>query len=223
QGPLVRRAAATAFREVLSLASAYLGVSTSELVARDGSIGIGPHMERRTPYGRLVAGQQLSITADYTAPFKDAGDYTVVGKPVRRVDLPDKFTGKFNFVSDIVLPGMLHGRVVRNDIVSGVATSKPKNATFGSLDDSVAQAVPGFVKTVQMGNFVGVVASTEWGAIQAARGVHVTWQNTTPLVSDFTQANLDAALRSAANTYSSGTQEVVGNADTVYSNAAANL
>ena len=223
QGPLVRRAAATAFQELLSLASALLGVPANELVARDGAIGIGSHMMRRTSYAQLVAGQQISLSSNSAATFKEASDYTVVGKPIRRVDLPDKFTGKFNFVSDIVLPGMLHGRVVRNDIVSGVATSKPKNATFGSLDDSVAQAVPGFVKTVQKGNFVGVVASTEWGAIQAARGVHVTWQNTTPLVSDFTQANLDAALRSAANTYSSGTQEVVGNADTVYSNAAANL
>ena len=57
-------------------------------------------------------------------------------------------TGRFEFVSDIVLRGMLHGRVVR---VNGGATgtSKPKNATFQSLDDSAARAIPGFVQTVQ--------------------------------------------------------------------------
>ncbi len=80
--------------------------------------------------------------------------------------------------------------------------------------------MPGFVKTVQKNNFVGVVATTEWGAIQAAKGVHVTWQSgATPLVSDFTQATLDAALRNPANTYASSTQEVVGDADTAFNNA----
>src|SRR5262249_3570554 len=52
-------------------------------------------------------------------------------------------------------------------------------------------------------------ATTEWGAIQAARGVHVTWQSGDPLVSDSGQANLQTALMSAANTYASTTQEVV--------------
>jgi nicotinate dehydrogenase subunit B len=214
QGPLVRRAAATAFQQLLGLASAYLGASTGELVARDGRIGIGARMRRSTPYGRLFAGQQISLTSNSAAPFKDAGSYTVVGKPVHRVDLPDKCTGKFDFVSDVVVPGMLHGRVVR--------TGKPKNATFGSLDDSAARAVPGFVQTVQTQNFVGVVATTEWAAIQAAKGVHVTWNSGAPLVSDFTQANLQAALMDPANTYASSTQEVVGDADAVFNTAPAN-
>jgi hypothetical protein len=42
QGPLVRRAAATAFQALSGLASAYLGVPESQIVAQDGSIGIGP-------------------------------------------------------------------------------------------------------------------------------------------------------------------------------------
>jgi nicotinate dehydrogenase subunit B len=216
QGPLVRRAAATAFQTLIGLASAYLGVPASELVVRDGSFGIGPEMKRRTKYAKLFAGQQVSLNVDATAPLKDASTYTVVGQPVARLDLPGKCTGRFAFVSDIVLPGMLHGRVVR---VNGGTASKPKNATFASLDDSAAQAIPGFVQTVQKGNFVGVVATTEWAAIQAAKAVQVTWTNGAALVSDSLQADLQAALTLGTNVYASSTQEVVGSADAVYNAA----
>jgi CO/xanthine dehydrogenase Mo-binding subunit len=69
---------------------------------------------------------------------------------------------------------------------------------------------------------VGVVATTEWAAIQAAKALNVTWTNGAPLVSDSVQADLQAALTSGV--YSANkTQEVVGNADGVYGLAAANL
>jgi nicotinate dehydrogenase subunit B len=220
QGPLVRRAAATAHQALLSLASTYLGASSDQLVAQGGSIGIGAGMKRPTTYAKLFDGQQISITSNSAAPFKAANQYTVVGKLVPRVDLFDKFTGKFTYVSDVVVPGMLHGRVVRNDYNSstGLYTSKPKNAIFKSLDDSAAQAVPGFVKTIQKGNFVGIVATTEWGAIQAARGVHVTWQpGAVALASDSSQPNLLQALK--AEVYANSTQEVVGNAANAFAAA----
>ena len=136
QGPLVRAAAATAFQVLSGLASAH------------------------NPF----AGQQIVVNVNPSAPLKDPSTYTVVGQPVARLDLPDKFTGRFQFVSDIVLPGMLHGRVVR---VNGGLTgpSKPKNATSPLVVDSAARAIPGFVQTVQKQNFVGVVATDEWAAI----------------------------------------------------------
>ena len=112
---------------------------------------------------------------------------------------------------------MLHGRVVR---VNGGATgpSKPKNATFQSLEDSAARAIPGFVQTVQKENFVGVVATTEWAAIQAAKALQVMW-NGPALVSDSLQTDLQAALTNSANVYASSTQEVVGDADAAYNAA----
>jgi CO/xanthine dehydrogenase Mo-binding subunit len=208
QGPLVRRAAATAFQRLLSLASAYLGVSTSALMAQGGSIGIGSAMNHPTNYAKLFAGQQITLTSN-----------SAVGQPVPRLDLFEKFAGRFTYVSDVVVPGMLHGRIVRNDFNSGTGLykSKPKNATFQSLDDSAARAVPGFVKTVQKQNFVGVVATTEWGAIQAAKGVHVTWQSGEVLASDSNEADLLPALKSQV--YATSTQEVVGNVVTAYAAA----
>lgn len=70
QGPLVRRAAATAFQTLLGLAAQYLGVDTSQLVAQGGSIGIGAAMKHPTSYGKLIAGQQISLTSVSTEPIK---------------------------------------------------------------------------------------------------------------------------------------------------------
>jgi nicotinate dehydrogenase subunit B len=196
QGPLVRRAAATAFQALLGLG---------------GSIGIGPEK-----YAKLFNGQQITLNSNASALLKDPSKYTVVGQPVPRVDLLDKFTGRFSFVSDMALRGMLHGRVVR---VNGGTVSKAKNATFQSFDDTAARTIPGYVQTVQKGNFVGVVATTEWAAIQAAKALQVTWTNGAPLVSDSVEANLQAALTNGANVYSPNqTQEVVGNANTASGN-----
>jgi CO/xanthine dehydrogenase Mo-binding subunit len=221
QGPLVRRAAATAFQQLLSLASSYLGASASDLVASGGSIGIGPDMKHPTTYAKLIAGQQISLNDNPSALIKDPSAYKVVGQPVRRVDLLDKFTGRFSFVSDIVVPGMLHGRVVR---VNGGTVSKAKNATNPSVDDSAAKSIPGYVQTVNKENFVGVVATTEWAAIQAAKAIQVTWTNGAPLVSDSVQADLQVALTNSANVYSANKlQEVVGDADAVYNTAPTNL
>jgi len=61
---------------------------------------------------------------------------------------------------------MLHGRVIRP---SGVG------ATLVNVDENSAKAIPGYVKTVVNGNFVGVVAENEWAAVQAAKALKVTW------------------------------------------------
>jgi nicotinate dehydrogenase subunit B len=207
QGPLVRRAAATAYQYLLSL---------------DASIGTGPGKKpSATIYAKLIAGQQITLPNNTSALVKDPSNYTVVGQPVRRVDLLDKFTGRFTFVSDIVVPGMLHGRVVRvNNVGTASMASKSKNATLPVIDDSAARAVPGFVQVVQKQNFVGVVATTEWAAIQAAKALHVTWTNGAALASNSLQTNLQQALQN--NVYSGNkTQEVVGNADAVYPTAPA--
>ena len=72
---------------------------------------------------------------------------------------------RFRYTQDVRIPGMLHGRVVRPPVVN----SKPT-----SVDESSIKQIAGVVKVVQE-NFVGVVAQTEWAAIQAAKALKVTW------------------------------------------------
>ena len=83
-----------------------------------------------------------------------------------RPDLPALVTGKFEFVHNVRLPGMLHGRVVRPPAVG---------ATVVNADESSVKGMPGVVKVVVKKNFVGVVAEKPWQAIQAANKLKVTW------------------------------------------------
>jgi nicotinate dehydrogenase subunit B len=66
-------------------------------------------------YGALVGGKSFSITLDpkKPVPTKDPKDLALVGKPVQRLDIPDKVTGRFTYMQDFRLPDMLQGRVVR--------------------------------------------------------------------------------------------------------------
>jgi nicotinate dehydrogenase subunit B len=75
-------------------------------------------------------------------------------------------TGEFEFVHNVRVPGMLHGRVVR--------PSSP-GATLISVDESSVRGMPGLVKVVVKNNFVGVVAQKPWQAMQIAEKLRATW------------------------------------------------
>src|SRR5438552_820675 len=171
--------AATARMLLLQLASKQLGASVDQLAVKDGIISVKGDASRHVGYGTLVEGNELndalkvtgegfSLAVEGQGKPKDPSAYTIVGKSIPRVDIPPKIFGQFSYVTDVRVPGMLHGRVVRP------ATA---GATLMSVDETAAKKIPGFVKTVTKGNFVGVVAENEWAAIRASREVKVDWSN----------------------------------------------
>jgi nicotinate dehydrogenase subunit B len=197
----LRNAAANARYLLTQLASRRLGVPAEELDVADGIVSVKGSTKgdatKSVSFAELagagdlndalkVSGDGFSLNVVGEGKPKDPSAYTVVGKPVPREDLPPKILGQFKYVTDVRVPGMLHGRVIRP---SGVG------ATFVSVDDSSAKAIPGYVKTVVKGNFVGVVAENEWAAIQAAKAVKVTW--TPPKQAFPEQKDLYAYMRSA--------------------------
>jgi CO/xanthine dehydrogenase Mo-binding subunit len=163
-GAQLRHAAATARRALLERAAVKFKTDASTLSIRDGVI-VGPN-SRELALGNLVGGRMLPLKLDQNAPLKSPADFKLVGKPVRRLDIPDKVTGRFTFMQDFKRPGMLHGRVIRP---SGIG------ATLVSYDESSISAIPGVVKVVRIENFLGVVAKSEWSAIKAARQLSVKW------------------------------------------------
>src|SRR5580658_6299063 len=108
-GAQLRRAAATARRALLEEAAARLKTDVATLAVRDGLV-ISPS-GRKVSLGSLVGGKTLSLKLDESAPLKSPADFKLVGKPVPRLDIPDKVTGRFTFMQDFKRPGMLHGRV----------------------------------------------------------------------------------------------------------------
>jgi CO/xanthine dehydrogenase Mo-binding subunit len=163
-GMQLRHAAATARREILRRAAAHLRRDVSTLTITDGAVVFG--RRQRLPIGDLMDGRTLAIKVDDSAPTKAIADYTLVGKPVRRLDIPDKMTARFTFMQDFKLPGMLHGRVVR---------PPGFGATLISYDEASVAHVPGIVKVVRINNFLGVVAANEWSAIVAAQQLAAKW------------------------------------------------
>jgi nicotinate dehydrogenase subunit B len=76
-------------------------------------------------------------------------------------------TGTFEFVHNVHVPGMVHGRVVRPPEIG---------STVANVDEKSVQHVPGLIKVVVRNNFVGVVAEKQWQAAQAAKNLKVTWK-----------------------------------------------
>jgi CO/xanthine dehydrogenase Mo-binding subunit len=99
-------------------------------------------------------------------PLKDPSQYKYRGKSIPRIDFPAKVAGTWTYVHNVKLPGMLHGRVIHPPAVG---------AKLVSVDGFGGHRIPGLVKVVIKGNFLGVVAETEWAAIEAAGTLKATW------------------------------------------------
>ncbi|HXS13881.1 MAG TPA: molybdopterin cofactor-binding domain-containing protein [Acidobacteriaceae bacterium] len=159
-------AAATAREALLQLASENLGEPVDHLKAENGVVtGISG---QRVSYGDLIGGKHFSLTLNPAAKRRPQAEWTVLGKPVPSLDLTSLMTGQFEFVHYVSVPGMLHGRVVRPPAIG---------ASLLSVDQASVKDVPGLVKVVVRKNFVGVVAETQYGAVQAARRLKVAWKS----------------------------------------------
>ena len=163
----LRQALDTARDALFQLASQRLGVPTGQLTVKDGVFSVkGADNSSQVSYGQLLQGKRFNLTLNSAAIPKDPHQYTILGTSVPRIDIPTKATGQFQYVQHVRLPGMLHGKVVRPPVVG---------ATVVSIDRGSVAGLPGNVKVVVKNNFVGVVADTEWSAIQAAKALNVTW------------------------------------------------
>ena len=183
----VRNASAAARRLLVEMASKKLGVPIDQLDVKDGVVIAKNDASKSVTYAALaeagqpnetlkLTGAGLSNTVEGSGKPKAPADYKVVGTSFPRVDLPAKVFGQFKYVTDVRVPGMVHGRLIRPAVVG---------ASLVKVDDTAAKQIPGYLQTVTKGNFVGVVAQSEWAAVRAAREVKVTWSDTgTPLPED---------------------------------------
>jgi len=121
--------------------------------------------------GQLIGGKQFSIAVDPKAPLKNPQSYVVVGKPIPRPDVPAKCTARHTYVQDVMVPGMLHGRVIYPPSIGAKLTA---------VDESSIKAIPD-VRVIRQQNFLAVVAKNEWAAIRAARDLKAVWSESATL------------------------------------------
>ena len=168
-GDALRQASAEARQILLGQASDRLDAQPGELEVTNGVVSVAKDPTRSISYAELMGGKRFETKVSYQAPLKPFKEYNVVGKPIPRVDIPAKFSGQQSFIQDLSVPGMLHARLVR----------PPSSAAqLVSLDENSIKGIPGIVKLVQRGNFIGVVAEREEQAVLASQQLKVEWSET---------------------------------------------
>jgi nicotinate dehydrogenase subunit B len=158
-------AAATAREALVSMAAPHFGMETAQLTTKDGFV-VSPYGQR-VSYADLIGARKFSLPVNQQAKRRAPNEWTVLGKPVPALDRVALMTGTFEFVQNVRVPGMLHGRVVR---------PPEMGAKLVSVDEASVHGVPGLVKVVVQKDFVGVVAETQFAAVQAARKLVCHWQ-----------------------------------------------
>jgi len=165
-GPL-RHAAATAKQALLRLASEKLNVPVTSLAVKDGVIS-GTASAQSATYAGLIGNKKFNISFSAEAPLKAPSEFKIIGKTVPfRPEIAKLVTGSLEYTQDVRVPGMLHARSIRPPVAG---------STLLSVDGFDGGEPPGLVKVVSKGNYVAVVAKTEWQAIEAAHKLKVTWR-----------------------------------------------
>jgi CO/xanthine dehydrogenase Mo-binding subunit len=158
------QAAATAREALVAMAATKLGVSADQLSVADGIVI--SKSGSRIAYRDLIGGKHFDLPLSPTARRRSPADWKILGKPVPSMDTVALMTGTFEFVHNVHVPGMVHGRVVR---------PPEHGATVESVDEKSVQHVSGLIKVVVRKNFVGVVAEKQWQAAKAAKELKVNW------------------------------------------------
>jgi nicotinate dehydrogenase subunit B len=159
------QAAATAREALLAIAAQKLGASVDELTVEDGVVSAKGGRALR--FGELIGGQHFGIPLNPAAKRRSPSEWKVLGQPLPSLDTVALMTGTFEFVHNVHVPGMVHGRVVR---------PPESSATVATVDENSVQHIPGLIKVVVRNNFVGVVAEKQFHAEQAAKSLKVVWR-----------------------------------------------
>ena len=157
-----RQVGAAAKDMLLRAAAARWKTTPSKLRAERGVITFG---KQTLTYG-AVATAAMALPPPKTVTLKQPKDWKIIGTAVKRLDTPEKITGKAQFGLDVQFPGLR---------VAMLARPPAFGATLTSFDPAPAMAVPGVEKVVSAGNWVAVVAQHTWAAKQGRDALKVQW------------------------------------------------
>ncbi|MEA2857480.1 MAG: isoquinoline 1-oxidoreductase subunit beta [Methylobacteriaceae bacterium] len=161
----VRKGGAQARLMLIQAAANQWEVPASECKVSKGVITHAPS-GRSTTYGK-VAGAAANVPVPAEITLKDPKDWTIAGKPLKRLDTADKLTGKQVYGTDVTLPGMLNAAIKDCPIFGGKVKS---------FDAAKVQSMRGVKKVVQVGDSaVAVVADTWWQAKSGLDALPIVW------------------------------------------------
>jgi len=157
------RAGATARIMLIQAAALKWQVSPAQCHAKNGQV-FGPQGQI-AGYGELAeAAAQLPIPTD--VPLKNIADFTLLGKPVQRLDTPHKVNGQAKFTIDLQVPDML---------IASTLTCPVRSGKLRTVDEGQARQVPGVRDIIKLDNAVAVTATNFWACQQALKALRIEW------------------------------------------------
>jgi nicotinate dehydrogenase subunit B len=219
-GKQMRMAAAEARRVLVEMAATKLSIPADQLTVTDGVVHGKSDASKKATYAELIGGRYFNVQLDWNkqmgntlyapgkAQPKDPKDYKIVGKPIPREDIAPKVYAQEDFCTDVKVPGMVHGRMIRPAVAGSVPVK---------IDESSIKDIPG-AKVVWEKGFLGVVADKEWDAIKAAQKLKVEWSDAKPPFPD--QAALYDHIRKAPVRKREIGGKEAGNVDEAFKTAA---
>lgn len=181
-GTQLRKAAATARQALIEIAAKNWGTEAKSLQADQGMV-TDPQTKNKISYGELTKGQHLILPISEEVQLTPVADWEIAGKTVPKVNGRTFITGKHQYVSDIKLPGMLYGKVLRPPAYQ---------AKLIEVDTTKAKAMAG-VTVIRDGDFIGVTAQDLQTAEKAIQAIRSKWetakQPSTPEIFDYLVKN----------------------------------
>jgi nicotinate dehydrogenase subunit B len=203
----LRKVAAAARDALIALAAAQWQSDRQDLVAFEGEVR-DPRTKRSVEYATLLKGQQLSEAVPTDEPLAPAASWTVAGRNLPKVNGRDFVTGKHRFPSDMTLPGMWHGKILRPPSFG---------ASLVSLDSHKAEQMGATV--VHDGNFIGVAAPTTQAAMAALAAIRAEWKSEPQPSSEEIFDYLKKNAEEGPDPKGSGDRYEVGNVDVALASA----
>ena len=154
------RKAGAAVRLMLQKAAAQKWeIPIEECVAKSGYI-YRKNSSQKLSYGELAeAAGKIDIPSD--PPLKNSKDYNLVGKSIKRIDIPSKTNGSAQFGIDVRLPEMMYATIRQSPVFGGEVLS---------YDEDAAKSIRGVKKVTLIPNGIAVIADNTW---RAKRGMEV--------------------------------------------------
>ncbi|OOG15212.1 xanthine dehydrogenase family protein molybdopterin-binding subunit [Pseudomonas sp. C9] len=159
-----RQAGAAARLMLVEAAAKRFDVAPSQIRTESGVVFAG---DQQATYGELAddAGK-LPVPDPASIKFKEAKDWKVIGKPTKRLDTPEKITGRAKFGMDVQFDGLMTAMVARSPYFGG---------SVKSFEGAEALAVPGVHKVVQVPTGVAVIADHYWAAKLGRDALKIDW------------------------------------------------
>jgi CO/xanthine dehydrogenase Mo-binding subunit len=170
----LRKAAATARKALVELATDHLDIPASQLTAANGRVTSTADERHAVAYGDLVADRLVERDIDAGIELTPASEFAVMGQDLPRVDAGARVTGRALYSQDVLLDEMLFAAVLRRP---------SRGARLSSLDATAAQAMPGVVEVVVEDDLVAVLAETDEQATAALGVIRAEWEEPAPAVS----------------------------------------